>query len=796
MKALKDWGDPIRDGAVVRFAVDGQHQMSIAVLEHDLIRVSLQKTGNWRQGRSWSVAPDGDVPWNGRARADTDGFSCPDFRFDPAPERIVIKTAALRLTVKHPLQFEWAAWIDGDWRVFAQDRRTGAVQLGVRNHAHAHFLHRFDGDRVFGLGEKTGPLERSGKRFEMRNLDAMGYDAQNTDPLYKHIPFTLTRTGAAGCYSLFYDNLATAWFDLGNELDNYHLPYRSYRAADGDLDYYMRWSPDMLGLVRGQAHLTGGTAFAPRWSLGYSGSTMAYTDAENAQDQLAGFVDEIAAHDIPCDSFQLSSGYSSIGSKRYVFTWNREKLPDPKAMVRNFTDAGLHLIANIKPCLLQDHPLYQQAELAGLFVRDSETGAPERSVFWDDEGSHLDFTNPETVAWWQKNLTSQLLDYGIECTWNDNNEYEVWDHHAQCAGFGNPIDVGLIRPLQPLLMTRASYEAQINHLPNKRPFLITRSAAPGSQRYAQTWTGDNRTNWETLRWNIRMGLGLSLSGFFNIGHDVGGFAGPRPGPELFLRWVQNGIFHPRFTIHSWNDDGSVNEPWMYDEVLDDVRGAIRLRYRLLPYLYTLLWQASTQNEPMLRPTFLDHPDDDTCWEDTDDFMLGRDILVATVVEPGARSRRVYLPQNTAGWWDFRAGVWHAGGQHIDVPVDQGTIPMFVRAGAVIAMVRGANRADNSAAKGLDLAVFPQPASCSGVSADTSESVMFEDDGESRDSSQCVSTFSLRNSADEMGLKIARTGARAPQFRRARILLPQGETRALTMAGNAVVHGSEITLEDQ
>ena len=160
----------------------------------------------------------------------------------------------------------------------------------------------------------------------------------------------------------------------------------------------------------------------------------------------------------------------------------------------------------------------------------------------------------------KKNVTSQLLNYGIDCTWNDNNEYEVWDHFAQCHGFGQPIDIGLIRPLQSILMTRASYEAQKTYASEKRPYLITRSGAPGIQRYAQTWTGDNRTSWESLRWNIRMGLGLSLSGFFNIGHDVGGFSGPRPGPELFLRWVQNGILHPRFTIHSWNDDASANEP--------------------------------------------------------------------------------------------------------------------------------------------------------------------------------------------------------------------------------------------
>ena len=160
----------------------------------------------------------------------------------------------------------------------------------------------------------------------MRNLDAMGYDAERTDPLYKHVPFTLTRTQTAGCWSIFYDNLASCWFDFGNELDNYHAPYRAYRAEDGDLDFYMTWAPELLDLVKQQERLTGGTAFPPRWSLGYSGSTMSYTDAPDAQAQLEGFLTKIAEYRIPCDSFQMSSGYTSIGPKRYVFNWNDEKL--------------------------------------------------------------------------------------------------------------------------------------------------------------------------------------------------------------------------------------------------------------------------------------------------------------------------------------------------------------------------------------------------------------------------------------------------------------------------------------
>ena len=282
--------------------------------------------------------------------------------------------------------------------------------------------------------------------------------------------------------------------------------------------------------------LTGGTAFLPRWSLGYSGSTMSYTDAPNAQEQLEGIcAAHCKEHDIPCDSFQLSSGYTSIGPKRYVFNWNYDKVPRPTC----------RYVENLRGCRTGAYRQYQTMPAArpsalrrggpnGSVRQETVTRAhAERSAFWDDEGSHLDFTNPATQIWWRANVKTALLDYGINSTWNDNNEYEIWDRAAQCHGFGQAIDIDLIRPVQPLLMTRASVEAQIEFAPDKRPYLISRSGCPGIQRYAQTWSGDNRTNWTSLKYNIPMGIGMSLSGIYNVGHDVGGFAGPRPEPEAF-----------------------------------------------------------------------------------------------------------------------------------------------------------------------------------------------------------------------------------------------------------------------
>jgi len=786
MKQLKSWKLARCLPHGVELEVDGGHMLRIVALDETLFRVSLKKDGAWRLSRSWCVAPDGETPWAGRDRDDFAGFPCPQVGIRDG-EVLTVSTGRLRVTVRRPLHLAWSVRAGEEWAAFAEERPTGGTMLGVRDNAHWHFLRRDPSEPVHGLGEKAGALDRRGRRFEMRNLDAMGYDAATTDPLYKHVPFTMTQTAGTGAWSIFYDNLASCWFDLGNELDNYHLPYRVYRAEDGDLDYYMRWAPEMLDLVKAQVRLTGGTAFPPRWSLGYSGSTMAYTDAEDAQAELEGFLGRIAEHDIPCDSFQMSSGYTSIGPKRYVFNWNHEKVPDVRGMTERFRAAGVHLIANIKPCLLQDHPRYAEAAAAGLFVRDSETGAPERSVFWDDEGSHLDFTNPDTVAWWREGVTRQLLERGIGSTWNDNNEYEIWDRRAACAGFGEPVDIALIRPLQPILMTRASQEAQRAHAPAERPYLITRSGAPGLQRYAQTWSGDNRTSWKTLRYNIRTGLGMSLSGFYNIGHDVGGFSGPRPEPELFVRWVQNGVFHPRFTIHSWNDDGSANEPWMYPEVADHVRDAIRLRYRLLPYLYTLLWQAADADEPMLRPVFLDHPDDPEAWAETDDFLLGRDLLVATVVEPGATSRRVRLPRNQTGWWNWSTGTWHEPGEAVVIAVDLGTIPLFVRGGAVLPLSAGADRADPSSDTGRVLAIFPAPSGMAGGGT------LYEDDGVSPDAPFSLLCFTLSCGEDAVSLDWRQDGRRDPVIGTCVLSLPAGERRKLIFRGQIVETGSPLSL---
>ncbi|UCB29960.1 glycoside hydrolase family 31 protein [Duffyella gerundensis] len=777
MKTLKQWQLAQQTDAFIELKVDGRHLFRLYVLGDGVMRVLIKREGVLALPRSWSIAPADDVPWQGRDRESLTGFTPPGYQLEQQQDRLLLTSGRLRVTVHQPLWLAWEYHDGSDWQPLAEDRHTGAYLLDAQGNGVEHYQRRQADQRFYGLGEKSGDLNRGGRRFEMRNLDAMGYNAASTDPLYKHIPFTITQRGNAS-FGLFYDNLSSSWFDLGNELDNYHPAYRRYRAEAGDLDYWLLLGPRVLDVTKAFVRLTGRTLFLPKWSLGYSGSTMHYTDAPDAQQQLLKFIELCREHQIPCDSFQLSSGYTSINNKRYVFNWNYSKVPQPQAMSQAFHDAGLKLAANIKPCLLQDHPRYQQVAEQGLFIRDSEQDSPERSVFWDDEGSHLDFTNPATVRWWQENVTSQLLEMGIDATWNDNNEYEVWDGEARCHGFGDEIAIKHIRPVMPLLMMRASMEAQQRFAPEKRPYLISRSGCAGMQRYVQTWSGDNRTNWQTLRYNTRMGIGMSLSGLYNVGHDVGGFSGDKPDAELFIRWVQNGVMHPRFTIHSWNDDATVNEPWMYPAATPAVREAIRLRYRLMPYLYTLLWLASSEDEPMLRPTFLDHEHDARTFEENDEFLLGRDLLVASVVEQGARQRTLWLPEQPHGWYDWHSGAWFAGGQQITLEAPLERLPLLVRAGAALPLGNAYGCDASIADTTRQLAIWP-------LSAGESCGMLFEDDGEShgwRDGHALWLRWTIRCDAERIDIHFEQQGDYRPAWRELELLLPPGEQRTLCVQG--------------
>jgi alpha-glucosidase len=670
------------DGARVTLHADTGAVAHVFVLEEDIVRVLLLAQGTVTSPPSWAVAPgQEDVAEPGRDRMDTSGFATPGFSVSEDEHHIVVETPRLRLAItRSGFLCTWSRQSEAGWTVISADRPTQPYNFGWWDEATYHYVARQPGERYFGLGERSGPMDRAGRRLRLTNLDPMGYDARSSDPLYKAIPYLLVVAGDGSAHGVFYDTTADPVFDLGQEYDNYHGAYRTMRAESGDLDYYMIAGPDAAEVTRRLTWLTGRPALMPGWALGYSGSTMTYTDAPDAQRQMGQFLAKLEEHDIGCTSFHLSSGYTSIGDKRYVFHWNTDKFPDARGFVRDFAEAGVRLVPNIKPALLRDHPHYADLAAKGWFVKDAD-GDPIECQFWDELGAYVDFTNPDAAAWWRGQVTAQLLDYGIASTWNDNNEYEIWDRRAHIDGFGAPRPAAAERPVQTLLMMRASRQAQRAHDPNHRPYVVTRSGMAGMQRYAQTWSGDNNTSWESLRFNQKMGLGLALSGVSNHGHDIGGFAGPAPEPELLLRWVQAGILMPRFSIHSWNTDRTVNEPWMYPETTPAIVRLMALRQALIPQLGHLLWRHHAHYEPVTRPLWHDFPSDPAAWTDGDDYLLGPDLLVAPVMDKGLAERAVHCPAG-ADWFDLRDDRRHAGGQCHALPAPlEGLPPILAREGS-------------------------------------------------------------------------------------------------------------------
>ncbi len=681
MKTLRATGVAKADAHGIRVPIDGG-ELLVEILEQAIARVRIVPHGGYREPRTWAIAPvpGQDVAWQGRARDDRSGFSCPAAQLSEPSGALALRTEAMSLLLtSEPLALRWA---DRQGRLLLQDRASASYMASSRTGALRHYLQRETGERYYGLGDKTGPLNLHGRRLRTLAMDSLGYDPRSGDPLYKHWPFVLSRSAEGGWCGIYYDTLAACTFDLGCEHDNYHGLYRHVEIDDGDLDYYVIAGTSPAQVIAGFTRLIGGTHLPPRWTLGFAQTAMGLTDAPDAQQQLDGFISRIVQEDIPCSAFHYGSGYSSRGKRRYVFTWNSAKFPDPKALNARFHANGMQVVANLKPCLLDDHPAFAEVGAQGGFIHDTQ-GRPVLEPFWDGMGAHLDFSNPRTIAWWQGQLEQQVLGYGIDIGWNDNNEYAVLDDDARCAGFGTPIPMHRARPLHSLLMTRASFEAQARHRPGEPVFSVSRAGPPGIQRYAQTWSGDNSTSWETLRWNIRTGLQMSLSGMFSVGHDVGGFSGPVPEPELFLRWVQACCLNPRMVMNSWKADGTTNVPWLHPQVSAHVAAAIRLRYTLLPYLWSLFERASTRHEPIIRPTFYDFPDDERCYEDSDDFMLGADLLVAPVVTQGASTRGVYLPAGVPAWFDFHTGRRLAAGQVHTVDAPWSVLPLFARAGAAI-----------------------------------------------------------------------------------------------------------------
>jgi len=679
---------------------------------------------------------------------------------EECPSHLSLATKSLRIRVqKEPFMIEIS---DLSGRVLHADLPGKPYVRDTLGRLY-HYSRMKDRDHFYGFGEKTGRLNKKHRRMRMHNVDTIGYDSEWTDPLYKHIPFYIKWDGEnRTATGMFYHNAHDAVFDMGCERSGYWDKYSYYCADGGELDVFFIHGPDIRDVVRRYTDLTGKTVLPPKFSLGYMASTMYYTELERHSDQaILDFLDKCREEGIPCDGFFMSSGYTTgKDGKRYVFNWNEERFPDPGAFIRQAAERGVAIVPNVKPGMLTTHPLYAEFDQAGAYVRD-ESG--ERSLtdrYWGGQASFVDFTHPEGRRLWKEQMKGALLSLGIASIWNDNNEYEIHQENAQCHGDGSPRTIDGLRPIQPNLMAQTAREAIGEACPGLRPYVVSRAGFAGIQRCAQTWAGDNSTSWKSLKFNIPVILGMGLSGVANQGCDIGGFHGPAPEPELFVRWVQNGIFQPRFSIHSCNTDNTVTEPWMYPSFTRCIRDAIRLRYRLTPYLYSLLYEASTEGAPIMRPLVYEFQHDERVWEESFDFMFGPFLLVANVLEKGAKTRRVYLPEG-AEWVNRETKERHAGGQTIELPVTLDSIPMFLRSGAIIPMAPNLMNIHRDTIEELHLLVEP---------SEDSRFVLYDDDGKTHNYKRgeyLKTTIAVRNDRD-VHIGFTHVGEYNPALRKIRL----------------------------
>ncbi|MGL4372983.1 MAG: TIM-barrel domain-containing protein, partial [Turicibacter sp.] len=428
----------------------------------------------------------------------------------------------------------------------------------------------------------------------------------------------------------------------------------------------------MIDVVAGYTSLTGTTPLPQKWTLGYQQSRFSYATEERVEELVAKFREL----DVPCDVIHLDIHHMDAFK---VFTFHPEKYPNPKALIDKALASGIKLVPIVDPGVKKEagYDVFDEGLTHSYFAKDSD-GIPYVNRVWPGDALYPDFTNPDARAWWGENHR-KLTELGIKGIWTDMNEP---------SSFNGPLpdDVQFkegnhakIHNVYGHFMSQATYEG-MKKITNKRPFVITRAAYSGTQKYSTIWTGDNQSFWDHLRMAIPQQLNLGLSGFSIVGTDIGGFSFDTT-KELLCRWIQVGCFSPLCRNHA-SDHTRDQEPWAFDEeTLAINRKFIKLRYKLLPYFYDLLWQGEQTGLPVMRPLVLHYQHDENVKEMNDQFMVGESVLVAPVVTQGSQFRAVYLPQGD--WYDYETFEMYEGCRVIVKHAPLDTCPIFIKAGSII-----------------------------------------------------------------------------------------------------------------
>lgn len=613
-----------------------------------------------------------------------------------SPEKFSIFKEGLKITEFKDAKFSLPEWVKS---------KEG---LGSWTSIHHQVTEK---SKIFGLGEKTGYLEKSGSRYEMWNTNPGGFYTHNQDPLYLSIPFYITTEGEDGeILGVYLDKPELSEFGVKYQRDPDSI---GIAVNDVNLTFYLILGDNFKDVLREYTALTGKPFMPPKWALGYHQSKYGNPKDEKETIDLA---QKFREKKIPCDALYFDIQYMN-GYR--IFTWNEEKFPNPEGMIEKLHDMGYKVVTIIDPGVKAEegYAVYDSGLEKDVFVRAEEDGY-YKGVAWPGFCVFPDFLREGVRDWWA-DQHKLLLSQGIDGIWNDMNEPAIFFGKKQIkkitSNIQNKISSGAgmsADDLQELRSTLqegpwgliheddeenkishekvhnvyALYEADATsrafekYMPKKRPFILTRAGFSGIQKYAITWTGDNSSTWEHMKMSIFMVLNLGLSGIPFAGADIGGFHGDAD-PELLTRWIQLGAVLPFFRNHSTKDTVA-QEPWSFGEPFEEInRKYIRLRYELLPYLYTLCYEAHKTGTPIVRPLFMEFPDDRKSYLIQDEFMLGDALLVSPILERGIEKTLVYLPyQDERGplkWENWWTGEILESGHHIvDSPLD--IMPLFIR----------------------------------------------------------------------------------------------------------------------
>jgi len=723
------------DGADIH---SGPWFMRVTALADDILRVRAAAAGELPEDASWAVPEE----MRGRSIPVSVKPNIDGVEFQTAALRVRIERSPLRLIVS-----------DLAGHVISADDPTRAVDVVGSGFTLRKVLPQTE--HFFGLGDKTGPLDRRGQAFGLWNTDAYRFQ-ESTDPLYKSIPFFVAAGGPGGSYGILLDNTWRSWFDFGKQ-DPQTL---AFGAAAGPIDYYLIYGPSVHHVVERYTDLTGKPPLVPAWALGFQQSRYSYMSAA----EVHRIADRLRAERIPADVIWLDIDYQD---RNRPFTTNPATFPDLPALTRDLRHQGLRLVVitdlHIAAAPDQGYAPYDSGIAGDHFLKRPD-GSLYVGAVWPGPSVFPDFTRRDTRAWWGT-LYRDFVAAGIAGFWNDMNEPSVFktptntmpldtQHRIAQPGFApRSTTHAEIHNVYGMLNSRATFEGLRQLEPDERAFVMTRASYAGGQRYAVTWTGDNSSTWNHLKLSISMLLNLGMSGFAYSGADVGGFIGT-PSPELMTRWIEISAFAPIFRAHS--EKGTPpKELWVHGAEHTSIRRQfIEQRYRLMPYLYALADENARSGAPLMRPLFYDFPDalDAPCDQPTA-FLLGDRLLIAP--PPNLESPQPYEICLPAGrWYDYWTGepvIVRASPKPspatVGAPMSQvitetpalDRLPVFVRAGAILPGQPLVQSTSETPQGPLSLDVYPGDDCRGTIYADDGHSMAYAQQGYFRQRVHCVET---------------------------------------------------------